>query len=241
MWLRLQFTCIRCGREQWQENGHSVQSSRRVRATPLKERSGPRDVWLMRFVWFLLQVVSTDTLAVGSSRAIDSLAPVAKDEGDQITSFSTLASSQLLGRCVAERSRFDRFQLSVWFGIVGNNIVPGESGRLLSCPTWVCCAVLDCLCENLGRITMSLQGVPTPRCWRNSSTVSVDTRDGLSSLTWRPTYWVRMPIVNALGPCRTPRIIYIFIACFFLCRYRRPLLWIDVSLPTIQFGLRACL
>ena len=97
-----------------------------------------------------------DTLAVGSSRAIDSLAPVAKDKRDQITSFSTLAFSQLLGRCVAERSRFDRFQLSVWFGIVGNNIVPGESGRLLSCPTWVCCAVLDGLCENLGRIMMSL-------------------------------------------------------------------------------------
>ena len=68
--------------------------------------------WLMKFVWFPLQVVSTDTLAVGSSRAIDSLAPVAKDKRDQITSFSTLASSQLLGRCVAERSRFDRFQLS---------------------------------------------------------------------------------------------------------------------------------
>lgn len=192
-----------------------MQSSRRVRATPLKERSGPRDVWLMRFVWFLLQVVSTDTLAVGFSSAIDSLAPVAKDKRDQITSFSTLASSQLLGRCVAERSRFDRFQLSVWFGIVGNNIVPGESGGLLSCPMWVCCAVLDCLCENLGGITMSLQGVPTPRCWRNSSTVSVDTRDGLSSLTWRPIYWVRIPIVNALGPCRTPRIFFFF---FFLLR-----------------------
>ena len=176
----------------------------------------------MRFVWFPLQVVSTDTLAVGFSRGIDSLAPVAKDKRDQITSFSTLASSQQLGRCVTERSRFDRFQLSVWFGIVGNNIVPGESGRLLSCPTWVCCAVLDCLCENLGRITMSLQGVPTPRCWRNSSTVSVDTRDGLSSLTWRPTYWVRMPIVNALGPCRTPRIFFFFFffyCVFFLCRY----------------------
>ena len=89
-----------------------MQSSRRVRATPLKERSEPRGVWLMRFVWLLLQVVSTDTLAVGSFRAIDSLAPVAKDKRDQITSFSTLASSQLLGRCVAERSRFDRFQLS---------------------------------------------------------------------------------------------------------------------------------
>jgi len=113
VWLRLQFTCIRCGREQWQENGHSVQSSRRVRATPLKERSEPRGVWLMRFVWLLLQVVSTDTLAVGSFCAIDSLAPVAKDKRDQITSFSILASSQLLGRCVAERSRFDRYQLSV--------------------------------------------------------------------------------------------------------------------------------
>ena len=140
MWLRLQFTCTRCGWEQWQENGHSVQSSRRVRATPLKKRSEPRGVWLMRFVWFLLQVVSTDTLAVGSSRAIDSLAPVAKHKRDQITSFSTLASSQQLGRYVTERSRFDRFQLSVWFGIVGNNIVLGESGRLLSWPTWVCCA-----------------------------------------------------------------------------------------------------
>ena len=57
---------------------------------------------------FLSQVVSTDTLAVGSSRAIDSHAPVAKDQTEQIASFSLLPAIISVGRCVAEKSRFDR-------------------------------------------------------------------------------------------------------------------------------------
>ena len=77
--------------------------------------------------------------------------------------------------------------------------------------------------KNLGRFTVRYKVFLLLVAGETQSTVSVDTRDGLPSLTWRPTYWVRTPIVNALGPRPRPRNIFLTM-CFYLCLYRRPLL-----------------
>ena len=67
------------------------------------------------------------------------------------------------------------------------------------------------MCENLGRFTVRYKVFLLLVGGETQSTVSVDTRDGLPSLTWRPTYWVRTPIVNALGPRRGLGIFFYYV------------------------------